>query len=234
MKKEKWSLSEDSLLLKLKNKKLSYLELQEIFTGKTVDSLRNRFYQLNREKNQEYLKQKIGYFDIEADGLKADFSTMLSWSVKERGGENAFDVISRKELFRDSPDKRLISTLIEEIKKYDVIVGYYSTKYDLPYIRTKAERYGLDFPNYGEIIHLDLYYAVKHKLCLSRNSLDNACDYFGIEGKTPLEKDTWRLAKYGDKEALKRVIEHNLGDTEILEELHKRLAKYGKFTKKSL
>lgn len=233
MKKEVWSESEDKLLLKLKTKNTPYREIIE-FLPHSQDACRNRFYILQKRKNQEYLTQKIGYFDIECDGLKADFSTMLSWSVKERGGENKFDVITKRDLARENPDYRIVKSLIEELKKYDIIIGYYSTKYDLPYVRTKAERYKLDFPNYGELYHLDLYYQVRFKLCLSRNSLDNACDYFGIVGKTPLEKDIWRRAKYGDKASLEKVVEHNLGDTKILEELHDRLAKYGKFTKKSV
>jgi len=72
------------------------------------------------------------------------------------------------------------------------LVGYYSTRMDLPYMRAKALHYGLEFPGVGELYHWDLYYTVRYKLGLSRNSLANACDWLGIEGKTPIDKSVWR------------------------------------------
>ena len=104
----------------------------------------------------------------------------------------------------------------------------------MPFMRAKALHYGLDFPGYGEIYHWDLYYTVKSKLKISRKSLDNACDYLGIRGKTPIEKDTWRVAKYGDKKALDRVLHHNYQDVVILEQLHDRLDFTRKWTRTSV
>lgn len=82
-----------------------------------------------------------------------------------------------------------------------------------------------------QLYHWDLYYAVKHKLRLSRSSLDNACYYLGIEGKTPLDKRTWMLARYGHKESIDQVVAHNIGDVKILEELHTKLVSQKKWIK---
>lgn len=177
---------------------------------------------------------RIGYLDIESDGLKADFSTMLTWCIKEKGGSTVANVITRKELFKGETDKRLVSTIVEEMRKYKIIVTYYGTGFDIPYIRAKALHYGLTFPSFAELYHFDLYYTVKSKLCISRKSLDNACDYLGIGGKTPIDKDYWRKAKYGDKESLEYVLEHNLGDVIILEQLHDKLADFSKWTRRSI
>ena len=187
---------------------------------------------------------KIGYLDIESDGLKADFATMLSWCIKEKDGKVTGEMITKNELFNsESPDKRLIDHLIAEMRKYTILVTYYGTNFDLPFIRTKSIRYGLDFPHYifndkdklvPEISHFDIFYTVKSKLLLSRSSLDNACDYFGIKGKTPIDKDVWRKAKYGDRNALLTVLDHNRGDVVILEELHNRLTEFGKWTKRGV
>ena len=125
--------------------------------------------------------------------------------------------------------KRVVCGLGTTSKTY-ILDGYgsHNTRFDIPYLRTKALHYGLDFPGYGELYHFDLYYTVKSKLNLSRKSLDNACDYLGIEGKTPISKDVWRRAKYGDTDALNQVLEHNIPDIEILEKLHDKL----EFTRK--
>jgi uncharacterized protein YprB with RNaseH-like and TPR domain len=217
---------------------------------------------VNHEKAQSVLEEygkpwyqveglKVGIIDIEADGLKSDFSTMLSWSIKEKNGPTVHDVVTKAELFAGEGDKRIVQSCIDEMNKYKILIGYYSTGYDIPFIRTKALHHGLLFPGYvnedyekadgtissrgfPEIYHFDMYYVVKSKLCLSRKSLDNACDYLHIKGKTPLDKDVWRRAKYGDPQALQLVVEHNIADCEILDELHEKLAPFAKFTRKSI
>ncbi len=185
---------------------------------------------------------KIGYLDIESDGLKADWATMLTWCIKQKAGSVACGSITKEELFDGTQDRRIIKLLIDEMKKYDILVTYYGTNFDIPFIRTKALRYGIDFPHYEfdgkklvhEVSHFDLFYLVKSKLLLSRSSLDNTCDYLGIKGKTQISKDAWRLAKYGDPDALREVLKHNIGDVKILEELHDRLSVFSKFTKRSV
>lgn len=177
---------------------------------------------------------RIGYLDIEVDNLKANFGTMLSWAIKERDGNVVFDVITKKELFDGSTDERIVRSVIDELKKYRIIITYYGTNMDIPYIRTKALYYNIPFPSYGEIFHWDIYYTVKAKLQLSRNSLGVVTSYLGIPGKTLLDAEVWNRAKYGDEEALDRVVEHNIADVEILEELHNKISPFRKWIKTSI
>jgi len=187
---------------------------------------------------------RIGYLDIESDGLRVDFATMLSWAIKEKNGPVVTDAVTKKELFKGTKDLRIIKSCINEMRKYDVIVTYYGTSFDLTFLRAKALHYNIDnFPQYvfdgkkmvPELIHFDLYYTCKSKLAsLSSKRLENVCYYLGIVGKTPLDKAVWVEAKYGDKEALKQVVEHNIGDVVILEELHNRLTAFGAWNKKGV
>lgn len=195
---------------------------------------------------------KIGYLDIESDGLQVDFSTMLSWCIKEKDGATVYDMITKKELFSGEGDKRLIESIIREMMKYKIIVTYFGTIFDLTFIRAKALHYNLYFPGYiseqktlksgeiatkiiPELYHFDMYYIAKSKLAsLSSKRLENVCDYLGIEGKTPLKRDIWRAGKYGDPIALKEILAHNVGDVEILEKLHNRLEPFAKYTRKSV
>lgn len=197
--------------------------------GKVIDRRKDKTLPWYNEDGM-----RIGYLDIESDGLKADFSTMLTWCVKEKGGSVAFDKVTKKELFDGKSDKRIVESLVYEMRKYKIIIGYFSTGFDIPFVRTKALHYGLDFPSYGELYHWDLYYTVKSKLNLSRKSLDNACDYLGIKGKTPIDKDVWRKAKYGDPSALEEVLQHNVGDVNITELLHDKISFTRKWIKSSI
>jgi len=218
--------------------------------GKVNQDQANTLYEKNGKPWYHLDGLKIGYLDIESDGLKADFSTMLSWCIKEKDGPVTFDAVTKDELFSGVSDQRIVESCVNEMLKYKIIVTYYGTGFDVPFLRAKALHYNQYFPSYineeqllkngntkivtvPELYHFDLFYVVKSKLCISRKSLDNACDYLGIPGKTPIDKEMWRRAKYGDPAALNEVISHNVGDVEILEQLHNRLEPFAKFTRKS-
>lgn len=190
---------------------------------------------------------KIGYLDIEVDNLKANFGNMLSWAIKEKDGPVTTDIITKAELFDETYDQRIVESLVDEIGNYKILVTYYGTGFDIPYIRTKALKYGYDFPGYTqkmkttgkyftmpEIYHFDLYYTVRNKLQLHRNSLAVVTEYFDIEGKTPIKGDVWMRAKYGDKQALGEVLEHNIADVVILEKLHDRIENLRAWTRKGI
>jgi uncharacterized protein YprB with RNaseH-like and TPR domain len=197
-------------------------------------------------------EDEIGYLDIETDGLKVDFSTMLSWCIKRRNGDVANDYITKQELFDLKYDERIVRSCIEEMKKYKILVTYFGTRFDNSFLRAKALHYNMDFPGYvdevtvdkngkehhkvnAELYHFDLFYLVKSKLgSLSRKSLDNVCDYLDIEGKTPLEKRIWRAAKYGDPKSIEQIVLHNKADVEILEMLHSRLYNFSKWTRNTV
>lgn len=202
--------------------------------GQINEKQANTIFEITNEPWYKVDGLKIGYLDIESDGLKADVSTMLSWCIKEKEGEVAYDSITKEELFNGTTDQRIIRSLIKEMSKYKILCSFYGTRFDLPYIRSKALHYGYSFPEYGKIYNFDLFYTARNKLLLSRRSLEVTCEYLEIEGKTPLKRSTWQKAKYGDKEAIEEVVKHNYYDVIILEQLHDKLEPFAKWTRKSV
>ena len=172
---------------------------------------------------------KIAYFDIEVTNLKANFGFILTWAIKELNGDTFYDIITREEALSIEEDKRITKSFLDTIKRYDVIVGYYSKRFDIPYVRTRALYHKLDTTplEYRQIFHWDLYDTVKRKLKLHRNTLEVVTRFLEIEGehggKNHVESQTWKMASKGDKKSLEYVLDHNIRDVEILEELHKRL-----------
>ena len=179
--------------------------------------------------------KNIAYFDIEVTDLKAEWGFVLSWCLKYRDDPNVrYSIVTKEEIWNYDFDKRVIKELLEELNNVDILVTYYGTRFDIPYVRSRSLYHGFDFPKYGSIYHWDLYYKVRYGMALSRNSLDNSTTFLGIEGKTPIDKQYWLKSKYGDPEALNYVLEHNIADVEILEDLHKKLEPYSKWTRKSI
>jgi len=177
---------------------------------------------------------RIGYLDIETSNLWADFGIMLSWCLKEKEGEVSYDIISTKDIHNYGNDKRIVESLIEEMKRYAIICTYNGTRFDIPFVRTRALYHQMDFLNYGDIFHWDLYYTAKSKLRMTRKSLDAVTDLLGIPGKTPVPRETWRKAQYGHKESLQYVLDHNIADVVILEELHNKLLPFRKWIRSSI
>lgn len=178
---------------------------------------------------------KIGYFDIEAGGLHANFDYMLTYAIKTRDKKEFYTgIITKKEIFDCEFDKRLLKQLIDDLLKYDVIITYYGTRYDIPFIRTRSLSWNIDFPVFGVVKHKDVYYMVRNKMCLHRNKLESACAMLGIKGKDHVKGNFWMKACVGDKKALKHVMNHNIKDVIILEKLHKKLERFVKPTVRSI
>ena len=127
-----------------------------------------------------------------------------------------------------------MKSLLNALRRFDIIYTYYGTKFDVPFVRTRALRWNLPFPFFQQIYHNDLYYSVRNKTKIVSNRLESITKFLGIEGKTKLEHEYWIRAMYGEAKALKYIREHNIKDVEILEKLHERLRPYIQMTRRSI
>jgi uncharacterized protein YprB with RNaseH-like and TPR domain len=161
-------------------------------------------------------------------------NTMISWAVKPLNGKPVAMITDKKHILSPDEDKHLLEGFIDEILKYDIICGYFSTRFDLPFARTRAFIHKLDFPAYGSINHLDLYYIARSKLCLKRRRLDTVGSVFGLKGKTYLDPTIWRRAGQGNKKALDYILDHNIKDVILTEKVYKKMEKLFKGGRKSV
>jgi uncharacterized protein YprB with RNaseH-like and TPR domain len=188
-----------------------------------------------KKEGNWYDDLKMGFLDIEFyPSFNADDSYILCWAIKERGGKTQTDVINKKEIFNLSLDRRVVGSLVKAMQEYDVLVTYYGTLCDNPFIRTRSFVWGIDFPKWKELLHIDMYFKCKKLFKLSRTSLANTTKLLGIEGKTTLDFTYWRKAGLGEPKSLKVLLEHNRGDVEILEQQFERLRDFCKFEKRGL
>src|SRR5262249_37511469 len=115
--------------------------------------------------------EKLGFFDIEASGLDADWDQMLCWCIlDDETDEIEYDYITKKDLNAkgDDEDKRIIKSCVDTIGKYDRLVTYFGARYDIPFLRARALITKVGFPyHHGAIKHRDLYDVIKRKFKLS-------------------------------------------------------------------
>jgi len=175
--------------------------------------------------------ERIGILDIETLSLRfrADMGVILCYCILDfNSGKVKSRSLSKQELFaRKNKDKQLVKELIEDIKKYDRIVGHNVTGFDLPFIRSKAVHYRLRFPHYRSLFVTDTLKIMWKRFRLKSASLGNSCKYFGIPAKeTPFEFGLWIEAVQGNRKAMKKVVDHCREDVEANARLFQRILYY--------
>ena len=179
--------------------------------------------------------ERIGFLDIEASNLKADFGYVISYCIKELDGPIDERLITEKELRSKTKDKDLIEQLISDMRKYTRIITYYGSGFDIPFIRTRATMWELEFPLHREMYHTDAYFIIRNRFNLHRKKMETACSFFNIPCKQhPIVPGLWQDAMTGQKEALQYILEHNREDVISLELLFKRIENYTGINKTSI
>ena len=216
-------------------------ELQLFMTGHCIHRQPYRHHPRCFEK--EIGKDpRIGVFDIEtAWGFRADSGYLICYVLKELNKNKIYYAhITKKNineyLKKNIPiDKNVCEALSKHLKNFDVLITYNGTRFDIPYSRTRLLKHGIEFPKYGYVKHIDLYYTVKYKLKLGRSSLESACRLFNIPGKNHCEYDIWQKAGLGDTQAIAYIVDHCKRDVvECTEPLYHKIVDYGKKTNRSL
>jgi uncharacterized protein YprB with RNaseH-like and TPR domain len=179
------------------------------------------------KKLEQLQEDRIGYLDIEASQLKANFGIMYSWYIKVQGKNEFYSAhITREELLDGTLDKRVVQELVDTLKHFTLIYTYYGSRFDIPFVRTRALIHNIEFIPRGIVQHRDLYYLARRVLCLHSKRLEVVCSAFGIKGKTHLEERFWVRANTGDPESIEYICKHNKADVVILEKAHLRLAPF--------
>ncbi len=170
-------------------------------------------------------KEKIGFYDLECSNLDADFGIILSYCILDNDtGEILANTIHKDDVMSakaGDEDRVLVQQCVTDLLKFDKLVGYYSKRFDMPYIRARALVTGVEFPPYGAIVHIDLYDLIKHKFKLSSRRLENACRVLlGHTTKTRIDAKYWRAGTRGDEASLAYILDHNKRDVLDLKELY--------------
>lgn len=235
MRNKSWSERDVATLTERRASNVGYAKIGKEL-GRTDAAVQNKAFQMGLTRPQGvpwYNELRIGFLDIETSNFDANAGNMLTWALKSRGKAVISDSILPEEAVDPTQfDHRIVMTLTEALRGMDVVVTYYGTGFDIPYFKTRALGLGLTPPGAYDLYNWDAYYCVKYKLKLHRNSLDAACEFFGIEGKSHLKLKVWNAARVGDQAALDYVLEHNIQDVKILERLFDIIEPLQKWSRK--
>lgn len=168
-------------------------------------------------------------FDIETTNLTADFSILLTATIKPYGcPPTVFRADDYPAWYKDRKnDSEICEDIANELGKHAVVVTHYGSGFDIPYLRAKMIKYGLNPlpPMYG----VDTYRLAKANLRVSSKRLENLCRYFELGSKSGVEGNLWLEAGVnGSRVAMDSVLAHNVQDVVLLERLAAMLFPYSK------
>jgi predicted RNA-binding Zn-ribbon protein involved in translation (DUF1610 family) len=182
-----------------------------------------------RKKNDD--TAKILLFDIECTNLKADFGQMLCFGWKwygDKGRAKVKDITEFPRRFSADPtdDKELVKFAREIMLQADILVGWFSSLFDYPFIQTRLLAHGLD--PLPPIAHDDGWRIARYGLRLHSNRLASVQQFLGLEEKTPILPNTWRRAMAGHKPSIRYVVTHCRQDVDTLEQAYTKLRPFSK------
>lgn len=179
--------------------------------------------------------ERVGFLDIETSNLKADFGIILTYAIKPQNVERIYQRTITKSDLRSCLDENVVAQCIKDLRNFDRIVTWYGSRFDVKFLRSRALALGLDFPEYGELRHNDIYYVARNKLCLSSNRLDTVSRaLFGNSNKTRIESDKWIRALTGSEADLEYIADHCRKDVEELERVYHTLVAYARQEDRSI
>jgi uncharacterized protein YprB with RNaseH-like and TPR domain len=167
---------------------------------------------------------KVLMFDIETTDLAADFGFAICAAWKEVGKKKVHHVqINQNPRYVATRpnDRWVIEETARALSEADVVCGWYSSKFDWPFLQSQMVYHQL--PPMPPVPHVDLWRTARYKMKLTSNRLANVSEFLGIEEKTPLKKLTWRYAGCGDPPSIRYVVKHCRQDVVVLEEAYLRM-----------
>ena len=170
-------------------------------------------------------KFTIGYFDIETDdrgeGIVIGRDQVISMAICD----NVTDRVYYLDAKEAGGEKQLLERIIRRFEMYDVIVGWNSDGFDLPYIVARCKKYDIDTSGLRNVQTADM--MIKFQETYGRDTkmvkefrsyrLEDVGQYFLGYGKLP-RVSTWEMFE-NDPARLK---EYNIKDVTLLRDLEKK------------
>ena len=167
------------------------------------------------------------YIDIETDDshpiITVGKDRILSFAAVDDKGKMYFETIEEE---TDEAEAKMLEKILKIIKKYDILLGWNTSEFDIPYLRDRMFKFGLNkSKNYcwKELGKYDLLKRFRHIFRFDSHiksfSLENISRHFLNKGKIPHTEKIIELYR-NNKELLKK---YNLEDCLLVKELDEKL-----------
>lgn len=162
--------------------------------------------------------------NISQDHILEEGGWIISIAWKWLGTDHtAGDVLIPEDaLLKD--DSILVKVLRHTINKADVVIGHNIDNFDLPKIKARMIKHGLQ--PYKTIKTVDTL-KIARRLGFPSNKLDSLASFLGIGRKVKHQGiSLWKGCVQGEETALADMLEYNIQDVDLLEKVYLKLRAY--------
>jgi uncharacterized protein YprB with RNaseH-like and TPR domain len=167
--------------------------------------------------------------DIETTHLAGNMGHILCACAQPLGGKPVVWQINKQKSWNPTNPKSYVNdkVMVKEIVSYveenaDILITHYGTKFDLPFINTRALHW--DINPLPPVAHIDLWKVSRVNLRLTSNRQATINDLIQApHSKYKPGWEVWRAAQYGSSKALKTLTDYCKNDVAGLLENYVRM-----------
>ena len=196
-----------------------------------ADIMANKRFLLDKNITLNNIDIPYTFYDIETDdrlplqkddrGNVIPQSRIVSFAAKDNKGEVVYFELSSD---TDEDEIALLQLIIRYFANYGIISGWYSVPFDMPYIKGRCDKFGIDYQILDFVNHVDYQEMFKKYDRKSRDSysLNNISNEVLNESKIDQAKgngaiwNTW----LNDKEQLRK---YNIEDANLIYKINKEV-----------
>jgi uncharacterized protein YprB with RNaseH-like and TPR domain len=127
-------------------------------------------------------------------------------------------------------ERELLEWLRAELKGCDCVVTWYGSKFDLPFILSRAISLRVDMRELPKMRSIDLYDWCREYLKLSSYKLEDVANFIGARREVEFRGNDVHalslLAARGNKEAMAAIMDHCKEDLILLKKIYEKLEPY--------
>lgn len=171
--------------------------------------------------SQDYLRlceraNTLAFVDIEATGLRADYSSALVISIKPYQSDPFSFVVAQP-----GNDQKIVRQAKEALEYFDCWVTFYGKGFDIPFLNTRLLRWKTR--PIDKRHHVDLFFSLKANVLTARKSQAHFLRFLETpEQKMDMSPDEWNKVIADPKKQLKKMVARCESDVTGLQGLYER------------
>jgi uncharacterized protein YprB with RNaseH-like and TPR domain len=180
---------------------------------------------------------RIATFDIECSSLDAVGAGFMLCCVVRPLGKKPLVFRYDKLSCKPGRETTLVNHVVEELNKYNMLVGHNIARFDFPYIKSRCIQLGLKMPDSPFIYDTLMafrrtgYKTVPNAIGKPSAGLGHVCDFFDLpQKKTAVYPREWWKAVWqeGEKKrkAMDNIVSHCVADTLMNEMIYWKLLEF--------
>lgn len=194
---------------------------KQTIQGKTQDRIKRLFYDIEVSPNLCMVWQTGHQIQVDYNMIIQE-RAIICICYKWEGNSKVYSLTWDSK----QSDKSMVKAFAKIIEDADEVIGHNGDRFDLPWLRTRCLKYGIDLPPY--VTTFDTLKIARSMFRFNSNRLDYVGKYLEVGQKSDNGGlDTWKDIMFNkNKAAMDRMVKYCKQDVKLLEDVYDRFRPY--------